>query len=209
MKRTWRAAMTPHAHSDRVLEAFARVARKPMVRAWGRNCCIAATRATIIALARFDVRAEPFPCKICVEDPAINVAKLVGFTSEERRDINERTRPASVIDRNVPGEGWEGHVAVLVERRVLLDASFDQAAEPDMGLVIPEHVLVIPVPESFADGGHEAQIEGNVDDGPLLRVRYWPTGNRSFLQEDAWRGADTRIVAAHISMLVEEELHDV
>lgn len=194
------------AHSDRVLEVFECIARRPMVQAWGRNCCINATRTTILVLERFGVAARPFSCKLAVEDRARNVAKLVGFTREERAAINERHQPAHVLDRSVPGEGWEGHVAVIVEKRVLLDASFDQAAEPDMGLVIPEHVLMIPVPATFADGQQEVVFEGTIDDGPLLRVRYWPSRDRSFKSEEAWRGLDSRVMAAHISLLMEEEL---
>jgi hypothetical protein len=200
------ATESAHAHSDRVLEVFGRVARRPMVQAWGRNCCIAASRAAILVLTRFGVAAKAFSCKLCVEDRARNVAKLVGFTRQERQDINARYNPARVLDRSVPGEGWEGHVAVVVEKRLLLDASFDQAAEPELGLVIPEHVLMIPVPESFAAGTQEVKIEGTIDNGPLLRVRYWPSPNRSFKSEEAWRGLDARIMAAHVSLLIEEEL---
>lgn len=199
------ATESAHANSDRVLEVFGRVARRPMVQAWGRNCCIAASRTAILALGRFGVAAKAFPCKLCVEDPARNVAKRVGFTRTERQEINARNNPARVVDRSVPGEGWEGHLAVVVEKRLLLDASFDQAAEPEMGLVIPEHVLMIPVPESFAAGTQEVKIEGAIDDGPLLRVRYWPTDNRSFKSEEAWRGLDPRIMAAHVSLMIEEE----
>lgn len=194
------------AHSDRVLEAFAQVARPPMVKAWGRNCCINATRATILALRHFGVNAEPFPCKLCVEDRAINVAKLVGFTREERAGINAKNTPACVLDRSVPGEGWEGHVAVVVERRVLLDPSFDQATEPDLGLDIPEHMLMIPVPASFADGGQEIRMEGTIDDGPLLRIRYWPSGDMSFKTQEAWTGVDSRIMAAHVALLIQDAL---
>jgi hypothetical protein len=200
------ATATAFEHSDRVLEAFTKVARPPLVRAWGRNCCINATRAAILVLRHFGVKAEPFPCKLVVEDRAKNLAKMVGFTKEERQEHTANLQPERVIDLSVPDEGWAGHLAALVEKRALLDPSFDQAAEPDMGLVIPEHVLMVPVPESFARGEQMIVMEGSIDDGPALRIRYWPSEDQSFKIEEAWLGLDSCVMAAHIALLMEDAL---
>ncbi len=199
-------AQPARAHNDQVLEVFARVARRPMIKAWGKNCCIHATRTAILVLDYFGIAAEPFPCKLCVEDPAQNVAKLIGFTERERRDIFARSQPHFLVDQTIPHQGWPGHLVAVVNRRVLLDASFDQAAAPEHALVIPEHVLMIPIPESFTHGDQMVEVIGTIDDGPPLHVRYWPSQDLSFKLTDAWFAPDCHIIAAEVAWMVRQEL---
>ena len=194
------------AEATRVVESFVAVARRPMVRAWGKNCCINATRTALLVMKHYGIPAHPFPCKLAVHNKANNVAKIVGFTEQERRDTTARCRPEKVIDRHVPGEGWPGHLALVVKRQLLLDPSFDQAAEPEMGLHIPEEVLALPVPKSFVRGTKTLIVGADMESGAHLTIQYWPSKDWSFRREEAWVGPDAVFLAMGIIQMIDARL---
>ena len=192
--------------ATRVVDAFVAVARPPMVRCWGKACCINATRAALWVMRHYGIPAAPFPCKLAVSNEASNVAKIVGFTEQERIDTTARCRPERVLDRHVPGEGWPGHLALVVKRQLLLDPSFDQAAEPEMGLHIPEEVLALPVPKSFVRGTKTLIVGAELDNGAHLKIQYWPSKDWSFRREEAWSGTDALFMAMGIVRMIDARL---
>ena len=168
-----------------VIYAFVRLARPIMVRAIGRQSCIASTRITIEVMARFGIVAEPAPCKLIAQCDALKLVYLSGFSGKEKREMSRKAKSFTTRRHNPHDRGWCGHVVAVIENRIWLDASLDQIHSPEHGFEIPHEMLVvlldpkIPVPDTA--------LEAVVDVGEhRVKIHYRPSGDFSFCDTPAW-----------------------
>ncbi len=168
---------------DDLLEHYCRTAR-PIQRKYMRaNSCIGATRLTCDYFGLLGIQAAPRPVKMVVTLPDSKLIYASGVTEEELATAGRRQR-YSFGD----GATWNGHLVAIVEKRWLLDPSFDQAVEV-LGLARSEQrMLLIPLPERFAENPDRFKltVDGLDDRRRKLRIEYIETRDDSYLETEAW-----------------------
>ena len=168
-----------------VIDAYVRLARPIMVKAIGRQSCIASTRITIEVMDRFGIPAEPAPCKLIAQCEALMLAYVSGFNGEEKRAMSRKAKSFVTRRVNPRDPGWCGHVVAVVEGKLWLDASIDQIHSPELGFEIPHEVLLIPLDPKVPIP--DTAIEAVVDVGEhRVKLNYIPSGDYSFVDTPAW-----------------------
>lgn len=150
-----------------------------------RNHCIAAVRVAKECLEPLGFHVEPMPVKLIVQSEEHKVAYIIGASPEEQQRLSRR---ASSEHRPSPNP-WNGHLICLIDRRWILDPSFDQASAPDHGMPIDEMLLIdtdgcMVEPIDPLDLAIDADL--TLNSGLRVKVTYQPTKDMSFLTAPAW-----------------------
>lgn len=177
------------AEIKRVVRAYADIARQVMLdRGWRVNTCIAATRVTINVLGAFGIAARPFCTSACVYSPEwVRLRNRLGREPSIEEQIAGGAwsvglglpdPPEGAEEINAPEEGdtgYNGHlVALVADDALLLDASIDQAARPERGIVIPPEVNFMAATPEFVEGREPIVGENNLGAVVVYRRREDP-----------------------------------
>jgi hypothetical protein len=169
------------------LEGF--VARLPAVRrallsVLSPDSCIETSRAIQLLLRDCGLEARPIPLQVKVCNPA-------AWELVQRRDweaLQRREGGARLLDVgdpfHAPGPGkWAGHLGVLCGNH-LVDASIDQASQPEHGIVLEPLAFEVAA-EFMRDGGSMWVM---TDRGLALQYIHHPN-NRAYRSTPAWKNA--------------------
>lgn len=128
-------------------EKLGRTVRQQILSAYNHDSCIATARATLEVLRRIGVDAYALPVQaVAFNRPVWQWAQehgrfpVVGSEDypEDGYGIGVGVGPETPED----GQGWNGHLVVIAERKWMLDFSIDQMSRPQYGLRISEPVIV-------------------------------------------------------------------
>jgi hypothetical protein len=142
--------------TERILAAFAAVARPLIRQHFPANSCIASTRIAIKVARTFGLRARPLAARVWVANEALMalLAKTPDPTHAQVLDWKRMGAAGLSIGGEKPARFenglWNRHLLAVVERQWLVDASIDQGNERG-GLAVPG-VLVARYPEPFEPG---------------------------------------------------------
>jgi len=132
---------------------------RPAVRdRYGLHSCISTVRAGLEVLRRLDVAARP----VAVETFVFNAAFVTRARELDRlpRDRAESDRWFEEVGAHsigitglaqANGRHWAGHLCILLENQLLVDASLDQIARPAYGIV-PPPLLLLETDAAFREG---------------------------------------------------------
>ena len=184
-----------------VVDVFAFVARPVILDYFPPNSCIQSTHIAIECLKAFGMEAQPIAVKWMVLNEARKVAHVGGVVGKER-DHLRKLNP----DWHTKQEGgWAGHL-IAVAPGFMIDASFDQANNPEHGLNIPPFILAVPVPPSIPLDSIAANLQLSTDNGELLKVNYTPSGDQSFYFTPAWESDDIQPAVRRIVRQMRKEI---
>lgn len=182
-----------------VIATFAAVARPVMRTFMDRASCIGSARTTIEVMKHYGLRAVELPTQFAFQVPARNYARISGFSEQERAEI--KTRATSWRDELCPdGEGWNGHLIVLVEDRWVLDPSIDQVHCPDLGVTVPSMVLAFDSEGHVFDPnlGFRINVGLILDNGDHASMSYRSISDTSYLESGAWNDEGLGLLAEAI-----------
>ena len=171
-----------------MIRAFARVARKIILRYFNRRSCIASSRITIECLKIFGVESYPVPVRFILRAPDLKMAFVTGITPEEQAKARRSARKYIELATG-PGGGWNGHVIVKAAGFVI-DPSFDQAldafAEAGCRIDNAPRIAVFPLngvklPEDF-----RATFTAMLDDDTKITAQYDALFDSTFADQPAW-----------------------
>lgn len=190
------------ARKSLVVEAFAQVARPTILKFFPPNSCVASTRIAMECFSRFGLRSEATASKLMVLDVALERAYVSGFR-EEREDMEARALSFETLSEV---GSYDRHVVCLVERRWLVDASFDQASRA--GVRITPHVFTLEFPRDFVASGSLHLSVVAEHEGVTLEVQYVTLPDRSFEATPAWETDHLQLpialICADMSAALEE-----
>jgi hypothetical protein len=178
------------------LLAYKLLAREHMLRYMPPNSCISAARLTLEWCKRHRIKCRPQAAKMAFQVNDMNKAYTSGLSDEELATAHK-------CDKSY-GEGWRGHVVVVVENKIVLDPSLDQAN------CIFETPELQPLVYSFPFGkpfryGSKVEIKGTLDKSErAFTLTYVGTDNDSYLTSEAWNDRGLPIAAEHIDHEVRE-----
>lgn len=120
---------------DKLLPAFASVARTEIRRDHLPGSCVASTWITLQVMRRFGISGHPLTVKVNVYNAS--------FVRHEQR-LGRRPTADDAEDIWVVGVGFQKeesglgtHVVAVLDDKFLVDAAIDQANDPEHGIVLP------------------------------------------------------------------------
>lgn len=173
----------PKTPFDKVVDGIKAIARQEILKDFRLDSCIGSTRTVIRVLKHFGYEAQPFPCRAFIYNPAF--VKAIERGERPPEDTIARSQWMDNMGAWSVGVGFQpddavkyvGHLAaVLPERKLLIDASLDQANRPHKNILIPP-VVVAKVTDEFLRS--EDVVEYGVNG---MRVVYEPRP-----EDRAWR----------------------
>lgn len=134
------------------------------------NNCIHATRTLQDVLMHFGYYGRPLTVRVNIHNPPL--WRAIKARAEGGPGVPEQGSPEydqrgfwglGVSDEN-DGPGWNGHLILLLEHDDLpnpvgIDGSFDQFSRPAKKIIVPEHTVLIGVPDDFASNGQQVSFE--------------------------------------------------
>lgn len=140
-------------HPGRVIRRLAEAAPPVLARYYRPDCCIAATRVAVDALARFGLEAAPAPTDVVILNPPLRARLDGGVAPEDRAEpqrlagldgagsvgIGFGAGPGEGFD---PRTGYDGHLVAVCQGH-LIDLTLPQASRPD------REVRLSPVAQAF------------------------------------------------------------
>jgi hypothetical protein len=171
-----------------VVRAFARVARRIILRHLNRRSCIASSRITIECLKNFGIESSPVPVRFILRAPDLHMVFVAGISPEEQASARRSARKYIELATG-PGGGWNGHVIVKAPGFVI-DPSFDQAldafAEAGCRIDDAPRIAVFPLqgvklPEDFC-----ATFTATLDDDTKITAQYDALFDTTFADQPAW-----------------------
>ena len=194
----------------RCVDAFAEVAR-PLIRTrYPANRCIAATKIAIEVFGAFGISAKPMVARFFAGNRMLRslLDEKHTPTAAENALWNAMGAVGKQIGFDdqplVDGDDWNRHLVALVDRRWVVDASADQAANPSRGLVLPG-VLVTRLDHPLP--AHPSEVHLPRPDGVLVEYAFEPS-ERSFRTAPDWEfGPTARATAAMIGAAMNTALN--
>lgn len=196
--------------TDRTLIAadlFARAAKPALAAVYPPDSCI---NAACIAQRVFDVlgmKSQPLTVQVDVMNPPL-VRFLNRFHAEHKRQPSEQewTDAAAAIKGGhiiglgyaqspIPGQPyternrWAGHLVTILEGRVLIDITLDQADRPGSGIVLKPVVQEV-LPAFLVGSGWLPTIHGRGDQTSMAVYKARPLDN-TYRSAGAWKRWDT------------------
>lgn len=159
----------------------------PALEGLERRSCVAAVRIVQQCLEPFGLRVRPHTVKFIVEMPGRELTYVSGLTAEEEQD--GKARAASWMEFTQE-DSWKGHLIALVEDRILVDPTFDEAflAFVDAGRLASYQrhgSLVMPLGKAVEEN-FELEMLGTTNEGETLKVRYMSKPDERYLTAPAW-----------------------
>jgi hypothetical protein len=156
------------ANLEKLVAAFASIARPEIRQNHTAASCVASTWITIEVMRYFEVPARPVTVKTEVSNaPYLELERKLG----RRPDPGATENGAWLVGIGVQKEqGCIGaHLVAILDNRILVDASIDQANDPEHGIVLPG-VVWTHINEAFLAGTPLAcRVSGQ-------RLTYFPSG---------------------------------
>lgn len=164
-----------------LINKYRQIVWPELMKHYGPDCCIAATRITNRVFSTFRIKTIPLKVRTIVFSPEFANTIAAGEQMPDNPDkVREWCSERNIwtigigIDRNgadfKPGT-WIGHlVTIFPDDNLMIDASLKQADRPEKGIVLPE-ALVAEVTNDFI-AGKEYWI-GSVN-GCMLRYEAVP-----------------------------------
>jgi len=125
---------------EKLLPAFASVARAEIRRDHLAGSCVASTWITLEVMRHYGISGRPVTVRVNVYNHS--------FVQHERR-LGRRPTTDDAADIWVVGVGFQKeedglgtHVVALLDNKFLVDASIDQANNPEHGIILPGVVCV-------------------------------------------------------------------
>lgn len=172
---------------SKILDVVKTHARAEILKSFRTDSCIATTRLICRLFRHYGIACEPLPVRAHIYNKSFqdNVRDNPWAMSPEAfRDWCERTGAWSV-GLGVPNSGEDivGHyIAYLPDKKLLIDASIDQASRPHKGIHIDE-TLIFPAEPEFLEGKEPAVLTS--DEG--VSVMYTAhLENKSYKQSPDW-----------------------
>lgn len=169
--------------TDLVISTLCKLTRPLMLRSgWRTDCCIATTRALTRVFSSYGIQSHALMVELVIWNNAmrekVNAVGRVAETHEEMREWFKEcgawTMGLGIPDPAAP-DSWHGHMVVVIENRVILDASIDQADRPARGVKFP-YSITAEVDDTFLSG-EEPRICISPT-GMLLRYQARPNDQR-------------------------------
>jgi hypothetical protein len=184
-------------NADQIVHEFGALARPVMREFMTKASCIASARTTVEVMSLFGLKAVPVPVSFIFHVPARKYMRVCGFNREEKK----RMRAAAADWRPSSERGWNAHLIVFVENRWLVDPSIDQAGCEELGVIVPEEVLVI---DSI---GHNVDLRVNfemslglkLDNGDEAKLVYRRIGKYDYRKTLAWNDEGLPFLAKRIA----------
>jgi len=189
-----------------ILQLLCAYGRAEILNDFTPNCCIESARIADMVLTHFRIPSRPLPTTAGVFNKALADWIAAGgdlptLTAEKMDEFGGWVVKIGDTGEKIEG-GWDGHLATLVEERVLLDLSIDQANRPAKGIEVTP--LAAPVPPEFVRG-EEAVTLSHKKSGCL--IRYHTLHRIEYGETPAWRRlSDKRVVADRIIWRMERAL---
>jgi hypothetical protein len=190
----------------KAIHLFATTAR-PIMRRWmPANSCIGAAKTTLETMKLLGLRARVLPVSLLFQVPSRKYVRICGFSAEEKAEM--RARSADWIDEG--GEGWSGHLLVLVDDHWLLDPSIDQVSAPRFGVYVEPEVFVWDTGGQTwtPDVPFEMRLGIGLTTGETGSIYYQSFADESFLKTEAWNDEGLPFLAWEIfhQMIVSSRL---
>lgn len=181
--------MIPQKHAE-IIKSYADVARPFIQERFGKASCIAATRATVYAMQRLGLRAEPVSVVARVSNAHYWACRArVGGRSPESQEEFERwhERDGAYVAQvgNANGPDGSGHVVAVVEGHTLVDAAIDQLDRPEYDLRLPP-VLIAQCRPDFRQ---RATVMVGVSEGAIVSYEA-VDGDEWFARSEYWWSED-------------------
>jgi len=141
-------------NTEAVLQGLLKHARSEILKEFRADSCIASTAVGLDILTHFGILAEPLPVRTLIfNEPFVTRIENEGWpTGQQVQNWSEQDGSYSVgigIGPQQPNK-WAGHLVILIEKRLLLDLSIDQATRPQYNMLLDP--LCIEVDEQFLSG---------------------------------------------------------
>ncbi|HXG12914.1 MAG TPA: hypothetical protein VNK04_24365 [Gemmataceae bacterium] len=152
----------------RQLIAFMNAACRVIPEHYPANACIACTRITLAALARWGFTARPCSVEVLVANPPLIArARRIGRAPWTAEELAQWSREDGSWLVHVGGghppstDYWPGHLVALIEGHVLVDLALPQASMPEHQIRLTP--LLCDVPAGFAQGlvNHILDLNGS------------------------------------------------
>lgn len=136
---------------------FAEIARPEILQGHLVNSCIASTWITIEVMHRFNVPARPMTVRANVYNRTyVDLEQRLGrrLTRAETQEATGRHGAWIVgvgFEDNETPCGFNAHLVAILNEQLIVDASIDQANNPDRGITLPS-VLVALADSTFLEG---------------------------------------------------------
>jgi hypothetical protein len=169
---------------DKAVRLFGVTAR-PIMRRWmTANSCIGAAKTTLETMKLLGLRARVLPVSFVFQVPSLKYARVCGFSPQEKAEL--RAKSARWVEEG--GNGWSGHLLVLVEDRWLLDPSIDQASSLEFGVYVEPEVFVVDTKGEMwtPDVPFELQLGITLTSGETGSIYYRAFDDQDFLETEAW-----------------------
>lgn len=190
--------------TEAILQRLLKHARSEILKEFRADSCIASTAIGIDILTHFGVLAEPLPVRTLIfnEPFAARVAKLQSWpTGQQVREWSDEDGSHSVgigVGTQQPNK-WAGHLVVLVEKRLLVDLSIDQASRPQYNMLLQP--FCVEVDEEFLSGSPKVFKFNQV----VIRIDHL-IGNEGYTKSPDWLFAGRRnnIIANTLKLMSED-----
>jgi hypothetical protein len=191
--------------TEAVLQGLLKYARPEILKEFRADSCIASTAVGLDILMHYGILAEPFPVRTLIfnEPFASRLENGQGWpTGQQVRVWTEEDGSYSVgigVGTQQPNK-WAGHLVILVEKRLLLDLSIDQATRPQYNMLLEP--LCVEVDEQFFSGSPKVFRAGQC----VVRVDAL-LGNEGYTSSPDWLFAGRRRkIVANTLRLIQGEL---
>jgi len=175
------------------LQRIGHIVREAVLQCYRPDSCVGSTRILIAVLAHYDIRSVQLPVQVAVYNAAfsLGVKRLRQLPREDplsRARIKRRKGGARAIligyGSDVPFHaGWDGHlVAWVPNRKIIIDASIDQASRPQHSINLPRCLVLDGADSRFAKGSLPLCAE---HDGSVLRYDAAPN-NLAYIESPDW-----------------------
>lgn len=191
--------MTPE---ERIIHAYAQVARPILLRYVGRRSCIASARAGLDTLAAFGVEVKPVAVNFCLSIPELNVAYIAGVEKADRMQLQKTA--SDWVELDSADSTWNGHVILAFGTHCLIDPSFDQAfaSIAEGGIPVPVNPLTMVLPldgRPFMPGMFARySIRMDPPEEYVGEIRYEPKDDASYQETPAWQDEAMPFIVSHI-----------
>lgn len=158
---------------DKLLEVYADAWEQMRPQVFTPDCCIAAVALGLRVFRHFGFYAQQLPVKATamnqvwfnqVWQPYI-VGEIERLPTESEMDEAGMYsvglgQPGGVCAATGDSTGWDGHLVMIIERKILVDPSASQMSRPDWAMEIPQTVIVDDLGERFNEVGCLVEQEG-------------------------------------------------
>ena len=154
------------------IKVLRQCARPEILKEFNADSCIVSTAVGVDVLTHFGIFAEPLPVRTVIFNKPY-VARIEAGSDWPKGDEIQRWQKEDGSYSVGIGVGtqqpnkWAGHLVILIEKKLLLDLSIDQASRPKYNMNFDEP-LCVEVDKAFLDGN--SSLTFRHDNGCIIRT---------------------------------------